>query len=100
MDAPELVQVGEKTRDMPKSTLAERKHVIMELFEISQVLLLAFPDPERLLRQRPEMLMTEARAESDFNVVAGICFYGIVMIRMVICGRFIGSKVFVPRREE
>jgi hypothetical protein len=61
---------------------------------------LAFPDPERLLRQRPEMLMTEARTESDFDVVAGICFFGIVMILMVICGRFIGSEVFVSRREE
>jgi hypothetical protein len=61
---------------------------------------LAFPDPERLLRQRPEMLMTEARAESDFDVVAGICFFGMVMILMVICGRFIGSEVFVRRREE
>jgi hypothetical protein len=39
----------------------------------------------RLLRQRPEI--PEAGFESDFNVVAGICFVGILMILMVICKR-------------
>jgi hypothetical protein len=48
---------------------------------------LAFPDPGRLLRQiEPEV--TEAGPESDFNVVAGICFFGILMILMAICLRF------------
>jgi hypothetical protein len=48
---------------------------------------LAFLDPGRLLRQRrPEI--PEAGSESDFNVAAGICFVGILMILMVICKRF------------
>jgi hypothetical protein len=39
--APELPHHGDKPRDIPNSTLAERKHAILGIFETSQVIMVS-----------------------------------------------------------